>query len=623
MLVNIPKLGDANVYGYKYDQLNRIKSMDAFTGLNNTTNSFTAQNTQTYKERVTYDANGNILSFLRNGNAARSSMDDMTYSYKPNTNQLDKVTDAAPDAAASEYDKYNDIKQGQANGNYQYDAIGNLTADASEGITNITWSVYGKILTVIKATGTITYSYDASGNRISKTYNGKVTWYVRDATGNVMSVYEQRSDLNSGHLTQSEVHLYGSSRLGILNINKDVTLTAVTNTMRGNKFFELSNHLGNVLVTVSDKKIQVQDPNNTTQILYYVADVVTATDYYPFGMVMPGRKFEPANGYRYGFNGKEKDKDIASDDYNFGERMNDGRTGRWLSVDPKFTLYPGMSPYIFCGNSPLIILDKYGEDLIVVGTDQEFAKFKTILEEHFCGLIEITRDKNNKVMMNVRNTEGLQRAGISKSTITAMISTQKQKEAYTQLDKIIKDKGMTNIKLVEDVPHVVGGQFRGIPAKPTSLADLNGKQQELDVGDYYPLKDQANVSGAGGTIHEIVEAYNDQVVNKSPLISDEASFNTVFSLSHNPASAAEAKVNGYEEQYNQGAVIGGVTVVQFFQKRTTTNIVGVKKEEWFLTELTLDGPNKTPKVLRSGVAIENVTKSTDGKTITGYNEKKP
>ena len=53
--------------------------------------------------------------------------------------------------------------------------------------------------------------------------------------------------------------MYGSSRIGIYNVNIDVTNTAIisptTIFTRGNKFFELSNHLGNVLVTVSDKKI--------------------------------------------------------------------------------------------------------------------------------------------------------------------------------------------------------------------------------------------------------------------------------------------------------------------------------------------------------------------------------
>jgi YD repeat-containing protein len=97
----------------------------------------------------------------------------------------------APDAVANYY-LYNDLKrtqpngsQGQVAGNYTYDAIGNLKTDISEGITNISWSVYGKILQINKADGTvIKYTYDAGGNRISKTANGKSTWYVRDASGN-------------------------------------------------------------------------------------------------------------------------------------------------------------------------------------------------------------------------------------------------------------------------------------------------------------------------------------------------------------------------------------------------------------------------------------------------------
>ena len=32
--------------------------------------------------------------------------------------------------------------------------------------------------------------------------------------------------------------------------------------------------------------------------------------YYPFGMVMPGRQFQSGSGYRYGFQGQEKDNEI-------------------------------------------------------------------------------------------------------------------------------------------------------------------------------------------------------------------------------------------------------------------------------------------------------------------------
>ena len=111
---------------------------------------------------------------------------------RPSTNQLDKVQDNAADAAPNAYPKYNDIKQGQQNANYKYDAIGNLIADASEGITNISWSVYGKIQQLTKNGSLITYSYDASGNRISKTANGKTTYYVRAVSYTHLDVYKRQ-----------------------------------------------------------------------------------------------------------------------------------------------------------------------------------------------------------------------------------------------------------------------------------------------------------------------------------------------------------------------------------------------------------------------------------------------
>ncbi len=372
MLVNIPKLasGTAQLYGYAYDQLNRIVSMDAFTGLNNTNNTFTAAATANYKERISYDANGNIKTYLRNGTTTggtQLAMDNLTYGYnlsggKLVNNKLRHVQDAIGDA------NYTDDIDNQATDNYDYDAIGNLIKDTKEGITNITWSVYGKILTITKSGNTISYTYDAGGNRISKTANGKVTWYVRDAGGNVMGVYEQRSDLNSNHLTQSEVHLYGSSRLGIWNRNLDLVNPPtgdITIFERGRKFFELSNHLGNVLVTVSDRKLQVSAGGTTVD--YYTADVVSATDNYVFGMAMPGRNYQN-DKYRYGFNGKEKDKDISVGDLDFGARIYDGRIGRWLSLDPLQRKYPNESHYAYVSGSPLIFADKDGRDKIITIT---------------------------------------------------------------------------------------------------------------------------------------------------------------------------------------------------------------------------------------------------------------
>jgi hypothetical protein len=61
----------------------------------------------------------------------------------------------------------------------------------------------------------------------------------------------------------------------------------------------LSNHLGNVLVTVSDRKLAEGTEGSTAT--GYRAEVLFASDYYPFGMQMPGREFSDVS------NGKVKE----------------------------------------------------------------------------------------------------------------------------------------------------------------------------------------------------------------------------------------------------------------------------------------------------------------------------
>jgi RHS repeat-associated protein len=118
-----------------------------------------------------------------------------------------------------------------------------------------------------------------------------------------------------------------------------------------------------VLVTVSDKKLAVSA--NGTTIDYYTADIISAEDYYPFGMKMPGRKFN-ATDYRYGFNGKEEDDEVKGDgnQIDYGMRVYDPRLGRFLSTDPITDKYPWYTPYQFAGNKPIWCIDLDGlEDI--------------------------------------------------------------------------------------------------------------------------------------------------------------------------------------------------------------------------------------------------------------------
>jgi len=85
---------------------------------------------------------------------------------------------------------------------------------------------------------------------------------------------------------------------------------------------------------------------------------------YPFGMQMPGRNFS-ADKYRYGFNGKEKDKDINSlTAYDYGFRIYNPAIGKFLSVDPLQQNYPELTPYQFASNRPIEGIDLDGLEFL-------------------------------------------------------------------------------------------------------------------------------------------------------------------------------------------------------------------------------------------------------------------
>ena len=91
--------------------------------------------------------------------------------------------------------------------------------------------------------------------------------------------------------------------------------------------------------------------------------VVSLSDYYPYGMTEPGRSYSESDDYRYGYTGHEKENDLAEGVYTTEYRLLDTRLGRWMSVDPLFAKYPGMSSYNYCGGNPIALVDVDGRDM--------------------------------------------------------------------------------------------------------------------------------------------------------------------------------------------------------------------------------------------------------------------
>jgi RHS repeat-associated protein len=355
---------------YTYDQLNRIKSMN---GLNRLTNQTTTPSG--YSSTYSYDENGNLQNLKRYALDVSTSvfMDDFEYHYNTNTNQLNYVADGVNTSAYT----FGDIQNTQAADNYRYDEIGQLIGDFDEGIDDIHWTVTNKVEDVIYSSGKIIhFDYDPMGNRIGKhVFENDVTistYYTLDAQGNQMSVYTYKT--NEEKLYLAERNIYGSSRIGQEQLRKEMVLNPAAQGTNysasfyvGDKRFELQNHLGNVLEVIKDRKLG-NNGGSGSVVAFFTPDVVSYSDYYPFGMMMPNRH-EQENSYKYGFNGMEKDDEIKNNSgtsYDFGARMYDPRVGRWLSRDPSFNDYPSISPYVFAINSPNWFIDPNGKWVVEI-----------------------------------------------------------------------------------------------------------------------------------------------------------------------------------------------------------------------------------------------------------------
>jgi RHS repeat-associated protein len=214
------------------------------------------------------------------------------------------------------------------------------------------------------------FAYDAIGNRIAKhvfSTNGttleRSTYYILDAQGNQISTYDHEIVSETAQFNLKERNIYGSSRIGSKQDSLNVLTATITKNYSqtlGNKYFEFSNHLGNVLTVFSDLKIP-KDTDNNNVVDEYEIGMVSTADYSPFGVELDGRT-DSAQSYRYGFNGMEADDEVkgSGNSYTTEFRQYDARVGRWLSLDPLMGKFPWQSPYVAFDNNPLYYTDPNG-----------------------------------------------------------------------------------------------------------------------------------------------------------------------------------------------------------------------------------------------------------------------
>jgi RHS repeat-associated protein len=281
--------GDFNQYnGYAWD---KNEGLDFSTVMGNGTDPNTA-----------YDENGNIKAMMQSGWQLGGShpIDSLNYTYYTNSNKLKNVIDGRNDPLTtlgdfrtSSLSPYNTGKTNTAV-DYIYDGNGNMTRDLNKDIgsqsadgiiynhLNLPWQV--KVRSATGTKGTITYIYDAAGNKLAKQTMDSAS-NVQTATSYIGSFqYQGKRTLANGNPT--DTLLFFGQEEGRVRVSSDTTGGQAKTSFKYDYF--IKDHLGNTRMVLTDEQqadlypaATMELADSTRENLYYSKLANARTDLPP------------------------------------------------------------------------------------------------------------------------------------------------------------------------------------------------------------------------------------------------------------------------------------------------------------------------------------------------------
>jgi RHS repeat-associated protein len=232
--------------------------------------------------------------------------------------------------------------------------------------------------------------------------------------------------------------------------------------------------------------------------------------YLPFGEDWVDQRNSSWNA-PYTFSGKEKDAETG---YGyFGARYYDSGLSIWLSVDPMSDKYPCMSPYNYCANNPVILVDPDGRKILLNGLLTICQKLVTAMNS-FTGIDNLfSYDETSKEL----NCKSLTEEELSRINF-------KQKAFYKLISNMITNSKTMTINVVDKDKSVEIGDYFS---------------QSIDVSDMEMFGDGEGVCFLGLLAHEFAEQWEKQTDNCQNTLEDYTDCHDNFG---NPE---EQKITGY------------------------------------------------------------------------------
>jgi RHS repeat-associated protein len=231
----------------------------------------------------------------------------------------DAVTDGPNYAGAFHFRDSNGY---QWDTEYEYDKNGRLTRDRNKNILQIQYNLLNlPSKTTFSDGGSINYQYSASGMK-------QMVWGSAPGQGS-------KSQFYLGN------YVYGNGVKQLLVDGGYVTFSGTTPQYH----FYVKDHLGNNRMVVN--------ANGTVEQVNH---------YYAFGALMGESTGGDVQDFKY--NDKELDRLHGLDWYDYNARHMDAVRGVFTTMDPLCEGDYGISPYVYCINSPLNYTDICGLDTI-------------------------------------------------------------------------------------------------------------------------------------------------------------------------------------------------------------------------------------------------------------------